>query len=178
MKAKRALRQSRLGRTNNYSGRSRIRDNYDIDYVTRSCYIPKIPLIEGRFLEAFPEGGAGGGVPGRLVKPLPGGSGPLADRTQAPGARVARLRQRRQLRSRSAGTGPKTVTVERREASSRLRGTAHASQTWCRVVTGATGLRIPPPGAPPSPRSGMRKLRRKNPGTNVSGTKRRKIRIS
>src|SRR5262245_41865362 len=128
--------------------RSRTRDNYEIDYDARLNYTPHVPLIEGRFLEAFPEGGAGCGVLGRLVKPLPGGSGPLADRTQAPGAGVARLRQRRQLRSRSVGTGPKTVTVERREASSRLRGTAHASQTWCRAVTGATGLRIPP-GAPP-----------------------------
>src|SRR5215467_3273069 len=85
--------------------RSRPRDQRDVDYFTLLCYVTKIPLNEGRFLEAFLEGGAGCGVPGRVVKPLPGGSGPLADRTQAPGARVARLRQRRQLRSRSVGAG-------------------------------------------------------------------------
>src|SRR5262245_42886341 len=73
------------------------------------------PAHRGALSRSDPEGGAGCGVLGRLVKPLPGGSGPLADRTQAPGARVARLRQWRQLRSRSAGTGPKTVTFESRE---------------------------------------------------------------
>jgi hypothetical protein len=58
---------------------------------------------------------------------------------------VSRAREVRD-RAGEAGATPQTraeraqtVTVERREAPSRLRGTAHASQTWRRVITRATG---------------------------------------
>src|SRR5262245_17037021 len=43
----------RRGCANKYISRSRIRDNYDIDYVTHTCYMREIPLIEGRFREAI-----------------------------------------------------------------------------------------------------------------------------
>jgi len=39
----------RLGLVCNYVKKSRIRDNYIIDYVTRLSYIPNIPLMRGAF---------------------------------------------------------------------------------------------------------------------------------
>jgi hypothetical protein len=64
--------------------------------------------------------------------------------------------------------------VERREASSRLRGTAHASQTWCRVVTDATENKdiasrrsaIPSVGDEEAEKEG----KEKEPGAETPGT--------
>src|SRR5262245_29008897 len=127
----------RRGCANKYISRSRIRENYDIDYVPHVLYA-RNPAHRGALSRGDPEGGAGGGVPGRVVKPLSGGSGPLADRKRCRQQGSPAQTSRRQLRSR-ARSGPKTVTVERREAPFRLRGTAHASQTWRRAITRATG---------------------------------------
>jgi hypothetical protein len=97
----------RLGCSYNHTSRSRIRDNYGIDYAPRPCYIPKIPLIEGRFLEAFPEGGAGCGVPAAARKPCPGGS----DRN--PSRRQLRRRCAERAQNRHGGAPRGAVPVAR-----------------------------------------------------------------
>ena len=69
--------------------------------------------------------------------------------TRRPGPRPGRKRPAAwSLRTASGGnagdgSGPwaDSATVERREAASRLRGTAHASQAWRRALTSATSSR-------------------------------------
>jgi hypothetical protein len=97
----------RVGLADRRDTRSRIRDNYDIDYVPRSCYMTNIPLIEGRFLEAFPEGGAGGGVLGRLIKAVAGRFGTLGRPEAMPAARVARANEAGGNSGAERGAGPK-----------------------------------------------------------------------
>ena len=88
-------------------------------------YIAHIPLNEGRFLEAILKAERDVASPPRPVNRA------REVRTHAKDSEATPEVMR--------GAGPKIVTVERREAPSRLRGTAHASQTWRRAITRATG---------------------------------------
>jgi hypothetical protein len=77
-------------------------------------------------------------------------------------------------RSAGDGSGPwaDNATVERREAASRLRGTAHASQAWRRALRARLDSRLAPPGAPPplgagTKGSGSGAEGRQNPGAKT-----------
>src|SRR5262245_3657010 len=108
----------RCGGIYTHEQRSRIRDEYIIDYILGLCHVSYIPAhLRGR-LRRRAEGGAGSGVlRRRLVTVEPREARDPARQALRPGCEELALRTRRKCRRRKRGPRPKIATVERREAS-------------------------------------------------------------
>src|SRR5262245_58021179 len=146
----------RCGGIYTHEQRSRIRDEYIIDYILGLCHVSYIPAhLRGR-LRRRAEGGAGSGVlRRRLVTGQPREARDPARQALRPGCEELALRIRRKCRRRKRGPRPKIATVERREASAsrwtraapqEARPVAHPQRATTEIVR-LSALRSPLMGA-------------------------------
>jgi hypothetical protein len=160
----------RRGRINNHFSRSRIRDEYVVDYVSGRCYHANIPAHEGRFREAIlkAERDVASTAAGNRGHEKPGTA---ARQT----CRVAWSLRAGPGNGDGGGTWADNATAERREACLPVAREGSclasvASRVTARHVQGWTSL-----GAPPIPSLGGRQRRRwkgrkKNPDAKRAGT--------